>query len=154
MLYLTTITKHYKTSQVLKILIITNFVGSRLQTLTLRKRTARALQSQKQNDNVLTNSFSPQYVDANAHQTPPSTVQNNIQTTETSNSPTEKEKGQEQVRRILHCFIVGKLWWFEMGNFIHVLDGIGCFGFWDVVLHVTVNLERIWHQWSNGVGVD
>ena len=28
--YLTTITKHYKTSQVLKILIITNFVGSRL----------------------------------------------------------------------------------------------------------------------------
>ena len=28
-------------------------------------------------------------------------------------------------------------------NFIEVLEGIGCFGFWDVCLLVTVNLERI-----------
>ena len=32
-----------------------------------------------------------------------------------------------------------------MVNFIEVLEGIGCFGFWDVVLLVTVNLERIRH---------
>ena len=39
-------------------------------------------------------------------------------------------------------------------NFIEVLEGIGCFGFWDVGVLVTVNLERIWHQWSNGVLVN
>ena len=43
------------------------------------------------------------------------------------------------------CFIVGKLWWLEMVNFIEVLEGIGCFGFGDVILLVHVNLERIWH---------
>ena len=42
------------------------------------------------------------------------------------------------------CFM-RKLWWLEMVNFIEVLEDIGCFGFWDVYLHVHVNLERIWH---------
>ena len=32
-----------------------------------------------------------------------------------------------------------------MVNFIEVLEDIGCFGFWDVRVLVTVNLERIWH---------
>ena len=36
---------------------------------------------------------------------------------------------------------MGKLWWLEMVNFIEVLEDIGCFGFWDVSVHVTVNLE-------------
>ena len=41
-----------------------------------------------------------------------------------------------------------KLWCLEMSisvNFVEVLEGIGCFGFWDVVLNVHVKLERIWH---------
>ena len=42
------------------------------------------------------------------------------------------------------CFM-RKLWWLEMVNFIEVLEGIGCFGFWDVGKFVHVNLERIWH---------
>ena len=38
-----------------------------------------------------------------------------------------------------------------MVNFIEVLEGIGCFGFWDVGKFVHVNLERIWHllSWVN-----
>ena len=38
-----------------------------------------------------------------------------------------------------------KLWWLEMVHFIEVLEDIGCFGFWDVSVLVTVNLEWFWH---------
>lgn len=38
-----------------------------------------------------------------------------------------------------------KLWCLEIVNFIEVLEDIGCFVFWDVVLNVHVNLDRMWH---------
>ena len=63
----------------------------------------------------------------------------------TSNNMTTIEfcekKGLEEFSR---CFM-RKLWWLEMVNFIEVLEHIGRFGFWDVGVLVTVNLERIWH---------
>ena len=49
-----------------------------------------------------------------------------------------------ELEEFSRCFM-RKLWWLEMVNFIEVLEDIGCFGFWDAVLHVHVNLERIWH---------
>ena len=57
-------------------------------------------------------------------------------------------KGHRSIRHsILKAFVPFgiRLWWLEMVNFIEVLEDIGCFGFWDVVLNVHVNLERIWH---------
>ena len=42
------------------------------------------------------------------------------------------------------CFM-RKLWWLEMVNFIEDFEDIGCFGFWDVSVLVTVNLEWFWH---------
>ena len=50
----------------------------------------------------------------------------------------------EMLEEFSRCFM-RKLWWLEMVNFIEVLEGIGCFGFWDVGVHVHINLERIWH---------
>ena len=52
--------------------------------------------------------------------------------------------GKAGLEEFSRCFM-RKLWWLEMVNFIKVLEDIGCFGFWDVVLLVSVNLERIWH---------
>ena len=51
-----------------------------------------------------------------------------------------------EVARILCCFM-RKLWWLEMVNFnfYRGFGGYWDFGFWDVRVLVTVNLEWIWH---------
>ena len=43
---------------------------------------------------------------------------------------------------------------FRDGLFYRGFGGYWDFGFWDVRVLVTGNLERIWHLLSNGVGVD
>ena len=57
---------------------------------------------------------------------------------------TQSPDFQKQLEEFYAVFM-RKLWCLEMVNFIEVLEGIGCFVFWDVCLSVTVNLERIWH---------
>ena len=55
-----------------------------------------------------------------------------------------QQYGSGGLEEFSRCFM-RKLWWLEMVNFIEVLEDIGWFGFWDVSVLVTDNLERIWH---------